>query len=92
MQLFKPIYGALPSCQGLPDEVVELLTRSVYRRKPSLGIFPVLSVILAISGIWMFGWLSPLAGVRTVWAFLAILAFAFLCVFRVKRRKLIACQ
>lgn len=70
MQLYRPIYGGLPACRGLPDEVVELLTRSVYRRKPSLGVFPVVSVILSFSGIWMVGWLSALTGVSTLWAFL----------------------
>ena len=76
MRLYRPFYCGLPACKGLPDEQVELLTRSVYRRKPGLSIFPVVAFILSLVGMWMVGPLSGWAGIGMFWAFL-IVALAF---------------
>lgn len=48
MRLYCTIYCSLPACRGLSDAEIERLTRLVYRRQPSLMLFPIVSVILLL--------------------------------------------
>ena len=68
MRLSKPLYSGLPVCQGRSDAEVERLTRLVYRRKPSLVIFPVVALLLFLISWWIPRRLCGWTGISMVWA------------------------
>jgi len=68
MRLSRPIYSGLQACQGRSDEEIERLTRLVYRRKPSLVVFPIVAFVLLLASIWMPRQLSEWTGMSMVWS------------------------
>jgi len=73
MRLSKPLYSGLPACRGRSDGEVERLTRLVYRRRPSLLIFPIIAFALFLVSVWIPRRLSGWTGMSMLWA-LAITA------------------
>src|ERR1043166_6552258 len=68
MRLSKPLYSGLAACRGCSDEEVERLTRLVYRRKPSLVIFPIIAFLLFLVSWWIPRRLCGWTGISMVWA------------------------
>jgi hypothetical protein len=68
MRLSKPLYSGLPACLGRSDEEVERLTRLVYRKRPSLLIFPIIAFLLFLVSVWIPRRLSGWTGISMLWA------------------------
>jgi hypothetical protein len=71
MRVDRPVYRGLPACRGRSYEEIDQLIKQVYRRKPSLMVYPLL-IVFILSPVAMIlpklvaGWL----GLDMIWSLL----------------------